>query len=131
MTNPPSQAADLSRQTSFPPIHVFQHRGKRFVYFVRTGDCAEVNEPSFDALALIEKGAQRAEVIHSLESRWSATEMALVLHDLDALYEMGYMDKEKPLSKEQVRQACRRLFRHKPRNIMFLVTEACNLACTY
>ena len=43
----------------------------------------------------------------------------------------GYLDPEVQLTPERLREETLAYLEHQPRNIMLLVTQACNLACTY
>src|SRR5688572_10542645 len=112
-----------------PVVHCFEFRGNHYAYFVRTGDLLRVNPLAYEALSGIERGSPTERVKQDLLYRHPADELAPVLQDLEALEQAGYLTPEVNLSDEALAQRCDSYLAHRPRNIMFFVTAACNLAC--
>jgi uncharacterized protein len=54
-----------------------------------------------------------------------------MLAELSVLRDAGYLQSEPGVTSTRLRDEVDKLVAHHPRNIMFLVTEACNLRCTY
>lgn len=114
-----------------PVVHCFEFQGTRFAFLVRTGDLMRVSRPAFEALASIERGADRVDAIERLRSSFTEEQLDVVARDLEVLEQGGFLTPELRLTERQLDASCEQLLAHKPRNLMFFVTEACNLACTY
>jgi uncharacterized protein len=120
------------RSTPFlPVVHCFEYDGTFYAYFVRTGDLVALSRPAYEALAQIAGGLSLSQLRQSLSADIAARSTVPVLHDLDQLEQAGLFEAELTLTAAQTDADIEGLLRHHPRNIMFLVTEACNLACTY
>ena len=105
--------------------------GGKYAFFVRTGDIVKLTEPSYAALTLFCQGVEMAEIAQSLVVDFGKTEGLEAFVELDSLLNEGYLVRELAFSDKDIDGDVMGLMNHQPRNLMFLVTEACNLACTY
>lgn len=106
-------------------VHVFEALGRHYAYFGKTADVAEIDSALFAVLRRYEDGA-------APEPRAALTAESIEQGErIAALSDLGLLEPQPGLSAEQVQSRIDALFQHSPRNLMFLVTEACNLACTY
>lgn len=106
-------------------VHVFEALGRRYAYFGKTADVAQIDDDLYEVLSAFENG-----VSDTPESAASTVDPEQ-RDRIGALRELGMLEPQPGLSADAVEERIDRLFRHSPRNLMFLVTEACNLACTY
>ncbi|KAA3611933.1 MAG: SPASM domain-containing protein [Planctomycetota bacterium] len=110
-------------------VHAFEALGAKFAYFGKTGDIAKIDGDTFAVIRAYENGDSPSleDAITVLpESKRAAMSARFAI-----LAANGLLERQPPLSKEREQERVDRLFEHNPRNLMFLVTEACNLACTY
>ncbi len=112
-------------------LRCFEFLGNRYGFVVKTGDLIRLSEPAFDAFRLFEKGAELSEIEATLLPRYGEIVARETMGEIESLQEMGYLTPEIELTGPRTEADVRSLLRHQPRNLMFLVTEACNLACTY
>lgn len=109
------------------PVHVIKSETGWLAYFIRTGDLLRVSERAAETLQQVESGASYKEALRRLGYE-SDSELS---HDMGLMERAGLFGAEEQSTDSDRLADYKRLFRHKPRNIMLFVTEACNLACTY
>jgi uncharacterized protein len=113
------------------PLHVFAFRGAWFAFFVRTGDLVGLSEPAARVLGWCEKGLGRREIDERAHSEFGSELAERVLADLEKLEQADLLHPNVSVTPKERRNDIEELLRHQPRNLMFFVTEACNLKCTY
>lgn len=112
-----------------PVVHCFEFRAVRFAWFVRTGDLVRLSPAAFGLLKRVEAGESLDTIEGDVVN--GSTELRAALGDLRALEREGFLAPEIELTSGELGDEFKSLLRHKPRNLMFFVTEACNLACAY
>jgi uncharacterized protein len=112
-------------------VHCFEFATRRYAYFVRTGDIVRLSPPAFDALSMLDHGEDLATIAAALNQSYGEEIARGVLTEIEGLTAEGYLSRELEFTGVELEGDVQNLMRHHPRNIMFLVTEACNLACTY
>jgi hypothetical protein len=113
------------------PVRCFRFEGRRFGYFPRTADLVALTEPAFLALTAIEAGETSDVAARRVATQFGPEAGERARADLGQLEEHGYLRPEVELGDAQKRREWEALLLHQPRNLMFFVTEACNLKCTY
>lgn len=114
-----------------PVVHCFDFRGEHFAYLVRSGDLIRLSPAARIAFSAIEASATVEEALGDVRSTLGEDAARSIEHDLTALAEAELLTPEIALTNAQIDDANAALLAHRPRNLMFFVTEACNLACTY
>lgn len=127
-TAPLAKGAPL-RQLS--PLHVFSFRGNWFAFFVRTGDLTGLSEPAARVLRWHEEGLGRRAIETRARGELGDELAEQVLRDLDTLEQADLLHPDVAVTRAERIGDLESLLRHQPRNLMFFVTEACNLKCTY
>lgn len=119
--------------SGIPILHCFEQHGAKLAYFVRTGDLVVLSDAAFDALELVEKGASVSSALEDLGRTGLHHEGTLsdLRAELDVLSQHHYLEPEMELTDKAIANDISALLRHRPRNLMFFVTEACNMACMY
>ncbi|MCP3918447.1 MAG: radical SAM protein [bacterium] len=132
MKSEQSDVALLSKEERWiSPVHVFRFHGSAFGFLPRTGDLVAVSADAAVALEYVEEGLSRGDVAARLEHDWGAERAGPILDDLESLHGAGLLTPEVELVGPERQRDLETLLGHQPRNLMFFVTEACNLACTY
>jgi uncharacterized protein len=127
----PTLRAPSPSLRSSAPVHCFQFEGRRFGYFPRTADLVALTEPAHLALAAIEAGESSGRAVEQVTERFGPEAGQRARADLSQLEEHGYLRPEVELGDAEKQREWKSLLMHQPRNLMFFVTEACNLKCTY
>ena len=123
--------AEKRYRSRFAIAHTSRFRNRRYAYFPRTSDLAQVSDPIADALQWFVDGVSWWKVGRQLQARYGRALAVAALHSLKELRNNGYLDQESVLSPEKRATAVESLLGIHPRNLMLFVTEACNLKCTY
>lgn len=113
------------------PLHVFEFRGNHFAYFIHTGDLVGLSPEAARVLAWYEEALDRRTIEARARYELGEELAQAVLHDLAVLEAGGLLHPDVTLTSAQQAEDVAGLLRHQPRNLMFFVTEACNLKCTY
>lgn len=112
-------------------VHVFDGFDGSLAYFPRTGDLAQVSDAGRIALKAFEEGKGRRQIASDLHEHGGKSAALQGLRDLRELERYGLLDAEVVLGEPEQREVARQYAAHHPRNLMFLVTEKCNLKCLY
>ena len=110
-------------------VHIFSFAGDHFAYFVRTGDLVRLDPAPAAVFREVAAGSELEAAL--AKSQLRPEEAELVAQDLETLESNGYLSPEAAPTRADRERDIQGLLAHQPRNLMFLVTEACNLACTY
>lgn len=122
----------MQTKSLVPSLHVFEFEGNRLAYFVSTADLLRIgSEASAEALTLIEAGETADFARQRVRRDYPEAEADAACSDLDVLESAGMLGSTESRAVEVLSSDIAGYMRHKPRNVMFFVTEACNLACTY
>ncbi|MEM7310986.1 MAG: radical SAM protein [Planctomycetota bacterium] len=112
-------------------FHCLEYSGRKFVYVSRTGDLMEPEPIAFEALRLVEQGVSMTGAASALAQQFGLEAAGECMAQIEGFLDIGYAEDEPRLGEEGLSREIDSYLSHKPRNLMLLVTEACNLACTY
>lgn len=114
-----------------PGFHVFRHRGDALMLDVGTHSIIQLKDAAFDYLSALERSQDHEVALAETVERHDVEDVANMLREIEMLEEMGFFQREVAAAGHEQRRVVDGLLAHRPRNIMLLVTEACNLKCTY
>lgn len=126
-----SEPIDHGAAVRMPVVHCFEFEGAKFGFFVRTADLMRLNDDAYLALQQVERGQAPGAAVESLRGLVEPGRFEALAGDFAALDAAGMFTPELDITSGDIERACSSLLAHKPRNLMFFVTEACNLACAY
>ncbi len=122
----------VASQVASSDIHVFAFEGRRYAYFIASADLLEIrSKASFHGLSWIRDGHSLEEAKLEVLRSHGPEDAAAACADLDLLDGLDLLSRKDHSTAETTAAEIQGYLRHKPRNIMFFVTEACNLQCSY
>lgn len=115
----------------FGLVSVIEHYGLQMAYFPRTGDLARITGPMAEALRMFQVDVGWDNVRDVLRSRFGDAEADEAIGEIEALVRSGYLAPDEAESETEQQEYVDLLLATRPRKLMLLVTEACNLGCKY
>lgn len=112
-------------------VHCFERDGVDHAYFSRTGDAFALSPESSVGLREIENGGSASDAVDRVREMLGLESAARFESDLSVMEELGLLDQESVPSDRASREIVESYLEHRPRNLMFFLTEKCNLKCLY
>lgn len=109
-------------------IHQYKNNGYAIVLDVNSGSVHVVDEIVYDVIALLDQGADEAEVLEKLQASYPEEELKTALNEIHTLTEQGM------LFTEDIYENAIEHFKERPTVVKALclhIAHDCNLACRY
>ena len=109
-------------------IHQYKNNGYAIVLDVNSGSVHVVDEIVYDVIALLDQGAEEAEVLEKLRESYPEEELKTALDEIHTLTEQGM------LFTEDIYENAIEHFKERPTVVKALclhIAHDCNLACRY
>ena len=111
--------------------HLFEYRGDRLLFDIKTGLLVELNNFAYDFLVFCRKYHDVSKLRDAFEKKYPSVSLDDALKAIDVLRNQGLFGFPRAFTTEERDKYIEQLWNHHPRRLQLVVAQHCNLKCIY
>jgi uncharacterized protein len=111
--------------------HLFEYRGDKMLFDLRTGVLLELNDFAYGLLSLCRECPDADRLREALARQYPSVCLEEALAAVRSLYAEGLFRQPRRFTRAEMERHIRALWAHHPYRVQLVVAQHCNLRCTY
>lgn len=129
------ESTGMNPQVYAPPdpgtYHLFECRGDKLLFDLRTGVLLELNDFAYDFLSLCREHADIGALQQAFAKRYPGLPFRKAWKAVEDLSAQGLFRQPRRFTTREMEKYIQTLWRHHPRRLQLVIAQHCNLRCTY